>query len=119
MKTLLKYAAFALLAGILLYGLNALAAGGGSNSGKLFDTIRKIMTTTFKNVRTVVYIFGAFALIVIAVGAIMGKLDFKKVGYFAVGLAIVAGADLIISYAIKGTAEEDSGNIGRTDFDLK
>ena len=115
MKSFLKCVAFTLLVGILLYGLSAFAASNDS----AFTKAREVMTTTFKNVRMLVYIFGAFALIVVAVGAIMGKLDFKKVAFLAAGLAIVASADLIVRYAISGDPKDESGSIGRSDFDLK
>ena len=111
MKTLLKYAVWALVIGLFLYGFEALAAetaGGETNSA--FKRAADIMTTTFKNVRMIVYILGAFGLIGIAVGAIMGKINFKWLAVLAIGLAIVAGADAIIKYATKGEGRSDPGD---------
>ena len=113
MKSLLKYAAFALVAGLLLFGFDALAAENNA-----FTHAANLMTTTFKNVRMIVYIFGAFALIAVAIGAIMGKLDFKKVAFLAVGLAIVAAADLIVKYAIQNDVADQSSGYGYDKFEL-
>lgn len=100
MKSLLKYAMWALVIGLFLYGFEALAAdNGGTNGQGAFKRAAEIMIKTFQNVRMIVYILGAFGLIGIAVGAIMGKINFKWLGVLAIGLAIVAGADAIIRYA--------------------
>ena len=115
MKSLLKYMVFALVAGLLLYGFDALA---GNNEGA-FKTAANIMGTTFKNVRMIVYILGAFGLIGIAVGGIMGKINFKWLAVLAIGLAIVAGADAIVKYATKNeerSVADSSGNYGDVNF---
>ena len=105
MKTLLKYAMWALVIGLFLYGFEALAqADVAGNSA--FQRAANVMTTTFKNVRMIVYILGAFGLIGIAVGAIMGKINFKWLAVLAIGLAIVAGADAIIKYATTSSERE-------------
>ena len=96
MKSLLKYAAFALVAGILLCGFDA-AATDTDVWGKTFSTVANI----FKNVRVVVYVIGAFGLIGVAVGFIFGKLQLKWLAFLAIGLAIVAAADMIVNYATK------------------
>ena len=119
MKSLLKYAVWALVIGLLLYGFDALAQSGtGSGNEGAFKKAANIMINTFKNVRMIVYILGAFGLIGIAVGAIMGKINFKWLGVLAIGLAIVAGADAIIKYATKSSDRNATadGNYGDTQF---
>ena len=114
MKSLVKYAAFALVAGVLLFGLDALAAGGNG----IFNHAGNLLSTTFKNVRMIVYILGAFGLIGIAVAAILGKMQFKWLAYLAIGLAIVAAADGIVRYAIQNNAASEA-DIGYSNYDLK
>lgn len=84
----------------MFYGFDAAAAGGGVTTDvwqKAFNTLVKV----FKNVRVIVYVIGAFGLIGIAIGGIVGKINFKWLGYLAAGLAIVAVADGIITYVTK------------------
>jgi len=99
MKTLLKCLVLALVAGLVFYGFDAAAAGTSDNT--LFRNAANVMIRTFKNVRVIVYIIGAFGLIGIAIGGIVGKINFKWLGYLAAGLAIVAVADWVISYVAK------------------
>ena len=122
MKTLLRYAVWALVIGLFLYGFDALAApNGGTGNNSAFQRAADIMTKTFKNVRMIVYILGAFGLIGIAVGAIMGKINFKWLAVLAIGLAIVAGADAIIKYATKGEGQDNENDTygDKTFFDGK
>ena len=80
----------------------------------LFKTARTKLATVFANVRTIVFILGAFALVGFAVAAIFGKLEWKKVAILAVGLALLAVASSVIGYVVnKGTSELDqkAGNV--------
>ena len=113
MKSLLKYAAFAMVAGVLLFGFDALAASNG-----IFNHASNLLGTTFRNVRMVVYVLGAFGLIGIAVGGILGKISFKWLAMLAIGLAIVAAADGIVRYAIQNDAEPEA-SIGYSNYDLR
>jgi len=108
MKSLLKYAAFALVAGILLFGFDAAADDFWT---KVFSNVG----TVFRNVRIVVYIIGAFGLIGVAVGFIFGKLQLKWLAFLAIGLAIVAAADLVVNYAIGGRDRSSVGTIESPD----
>ena len=92
MTKLLKYMTLALVAGILLYGFGAAA-------DDIFSQAFKVTATVFKNVRFIVYIIGGFGLIGLAVAAILGKMQFKWLVFLAMGLAIVAAADMVVSYA--------------------
>ncbi|MBO7483789.1 MAG: TrbC/VirB2 family protein [Alphaproteobacteria bacterium] len=110
MKSVLKYLAFALVMGLLLYGVDAAA-----QDANVFTRALNTLGRVFKNVRVIVYIIGAFGLIAIAIGGIVGKINFKWLGYLAAGLAIVAGADAVVTYATKsgtssGVTEDISNN---------
>ncbi|MBR6231465.1 MAG: TrbC/VirB2 family protein [Alphaproteobacteria bacterium] len=94
---LLKYVTLALVAGLLLYGTGAAAASSGTDD--IFETALTTILAVFKNVRYIVYVIGGFGLIGLAVAAILGKMQFKWLVYVALGLAIVAAADMIVSYA--------------------
>ena len=91
---LLKYMTLALVAGLLLYGTGAAA---------IFEKAFEVTASVFKNVRYIVYIIGGFGLIGLAVAAILGKMQFKWLVYVALGLAIVAAADMIVQYATETT----------------
>ena len=99
MKTIMKTLVFVALVGIVFYGFDTLAAPVG-DVNKGWQNAFDVLVKTFKNVRTLVYVIGAFGLIGIAIGGIMGKIKWAWLGYLAAGLAIVAAADLIISYAV-------------------
>ena len=94
---LLKYMTLALVAGLLLYGTGAAAADD------IFEKAFEVTASVFKNVRYIVYIIGGFGLIGLAVAAILGKMQFKWLVYVALGLAIVAAADMIVQYATETT----------------
>ena len=110
MKSLLKCLAVALVMGVLFYGFDAAAQD-------VFGRTFKTLATVFKNVRIVVYILGAFGLIGLAVAFIFGKMQFKWLALLAIGLAIVAAADLIVSYAVKGGSTDNfTGDISNVDW---
>ena len=107
---LLKYLTLALVAGVLLYGTGAAATG----SSDIFKTAFDVTARVFKNVRYIVYIIGGFGLIGLAVAAILGKMNFKWLVYLALGLAIVAAADMVVEYATKTT--RSGGGSGISNF---
>ena len=108
MKLFVKLAVFALIVGIVLFGFDAAAA-----TGNIFSRTFTVLGNVFKNVRVIVYIIGAFGLIGIAVMAILGKMQFKWLAYLAIGLAIVAAADLVVKFAT--SAGKDSGDAVKFD----
>ena len=112
MKTLLKCLGLALIAGLVFYGFDAAAADNP------FTKALNVLAVTFVNVRKIVYIIGAFGLIGVAIGGIVGKINFKWLGYLAAGLAIVAVADLFIQYVagVGGKTGTDAG-IEKANFD--
>ncbi len=98
-------------------GLLASEALANSNGG-VFGTALDVLQTTFRNVRVIVYVLGAFGLIGLAVGGIMGAIKWKWLGALACGLGIVAVADLVVNYAldVQGNGLED---IGGTEIDFE
>ena len=86
-------------------------AGSAFADGDIFSTASDKMGALFNNVRIIVFIMGAFALVGFAIGAIFGKLEWKKVAILAVGLALLAVASQVVNYAINKEAgsELDSG----------
>ncbi len=62
----------------------------------------------FKDVRKIVYILGAFALVGFAWLAVMGQLAWKKVAILAIGLAVLAIADQVIKYATDATEKPET-----------
>ena len=107
MKTFMKLAVFALIMGVMLFGFDALAQTS-TGTANIFTRTFTVLGNVFKNVRVIVYIIGAFGLIGIAVMAILSKMQFKWLAYLAIGLAIVAAADLVVKFAT---------NAGKTDND--
>ena len=110
MKSLIKYLVVALVVGILFYGFDASAAD-------VFERAFKTLAKVFKNVRVIVYVLGAFGLIGLALAFIFGKMPFKWLALLAVGLAIVAAADLIVSYAVKGGSTDNIDDISNQDWE--
>ena len=105
----MKLAVFALIMGIMLFGFDALAGGSGAGDSNIFTRTFTVLGNVFKNVRVIVYIIGAFGLIGIAVMAILGKMQFKWLAYLAIGLAIVAAADLVVKFATNSGKGDTSG----------
>jgi len=93
----------------VLVGIITVATAAFADETSLFSTAQSTLASVFKNVRVIVFILGGFALVGFAIAAIFGKLDWKKVAVLAVGLALLAVADQVVSYAIKASKTE--GNI--------
>ena len=100
------------------WATDALADGEGS----VFTTARTKLAVVFANVRTIVFVLGAFTLVGFAVAAIFGKLEWKKVAILAVGLAILAVASALIKYVVGTTGttelETSAANTLSADSDL-
>ena len=71
-----------------------------ASAENVFGIASDKLINVFKNVRTIVFVLGAFTLVGFAVAAIFGKLEWKKVAILAVGLAILAVASSIITYVV-------------------
>ena len=75
-------------------------AAFAQSTDNFIDSAANRLGNVFKDVRRIIYILGAFALVGFAWLAIMGKFDWKKVAILAIGLAVLAIADQIIQYAV-------------------
>ena len=71
-----------------------------ASDGNFIDNAVKSLGALFQDVRTIIYVLGAFALVGFAWLAIMGNLAWKKVAILAVGLAVLAIADQVVRYAV-------------------
>ncbi len=95
----------------------ATAASGGSQSS-LMGTAKAKAFTTFNNVKSIIFIVGGFGLVLLAFGAIFGKINWAKFAALAVGLAILAAAGAIVRYATGDTnlsaTSTGSGGFGDT-----
>lgn len=82
----------------------AFAQSGGSLMGAAADKAIKLFT----HVKGIIFIVGGFGLVGIAFQAIFGKVKWSWFAGLAVGLAILAAASAIISYATGTTAGADA-----------
>lgn len=89
------------------------ASRSGSN---IFDLVLQRMTTTFQNVRSVIFIVGGFGLVGLAFAAIFGKVKWSWLAALAVGLAIVAAAGAVVDYVTRSESANayDVGDFGDT-----
>ncbi len=109
MNKYLKYLSFCLMAGLVFTATGALASGGAGVGGSdAFETTLSVMVETFKNIRSVVFVAGGFALVGMAVASMAGKLAWKWLAAVAIALAIVAMAGAIVDYATGGDRSEQT-----------
>ena len=85
-----------ILAFVLISG-TAVAAEGSNSS--LMGIAKAKAFTTFNNVKSIIFIVGGFGLVLLAFGAIFGKIKWSAFASLAVGLAILAAAGAIVQYA--------------------
>ena len=83
----------------------AVCVAGSAFATDIFQTASTKMGDLFVNVRMIVFIMGGFALVGFAIAAIFGKLEWKKVAILAVGLALLAVAGQVVSYAVNSKAK--------------
>ena len=82
-----------------------------SGNVKFFDAAQQKSADVFKNTKTIIYIVGAFGLMVLAVGAIFGKLAWRTLAYLAIGLLLLVGAGGIVDYFVgKSSLETTLGD---------
>ncbi|GHE76526.1 hypothetical protein GCM10019059_39740 [Camelimonas fluminis] len=81
---------------------------GGSGTG-VFSTLQTKGTTTFSNVRIIMFIIGGFGFIGIAGMAFFGRFDWKWIFSTVGGLMMLAAAGGILYYA---THTESGSTIG-------
>ncbi|MBE6445394.1 MAG: hypothetical protein E7019_05035 [Alphaproteobacteria bacterium] len=89
-----------------------LAMSGEASAQTVMNVAKDKGLATFKAVKTIIFIVGGFGLVGVAFGAIFGKINWKWFAGLAVGLAILAAAGSIVTYAT-GTGElNSSGDFG-------
>lgn len=112
MKKLFKTLAIVAIFGIVAYAGSAWAQyGSGGNAG---DDIARKLARVFEQVKTVFFVLAAFGLIGMAAAALLGKIQWKWLWALVFGVAIVAGAGYIVTFAVSGG--EQGGSIeGITD----
>lgn len=99
--TICLVAVFALLA----------MSGDAFAQSTVMSTAKDKAAATFTAVKTIVFIVGGFGLVGVAFGAIFGKINWKWFAGLAVGLAILAAAGSIVTYAT-GTGDVTSNDFG-------
>ena len=109
MKKLFKTLAIVAIFGIVAYAGNAWAqdlSGAASKLGQVFQ-----------QVKTVFYVLAAFGLIGLAAAALLGKIQWKWLWALVFGVAVVACADFVVSFATGGGSTElDQYNEGGWDL---
>lgn len=99
MKKLFKTLAIVAIFGIVAFAGNAWAYGNGGGAG--YDVALKL-ANVFEQVKNVFYVLAAFGLIGMAAAALLGKIQWKWLWALVFGVAIVAGAGYIVSFAVSG-----------------
>ena len=103
-----------ILAFVLISG-TAMAQVTGDSQSSLMSTAKAKAYTTFNNVKSIIFIVGGFGLVLLAFGAIFGKIKWSAFASLAVGLAILAAAGAIVKYATGDTNLSATGT-GSTGF---
>ena len=98
---------------VALMGALCFVASTGWAEG-IFDDASTKMSDVFNNVRRIVFIMGAFALVGFAIAAIFGKLEWKKVAILAVGLALLAVASQVVEDAV----ESEEGDVTDANWEV-
>ncbi len=94
--------------------LSALMFAGMTSTGRadVFSAVTGKSSAMFQATKTVVFVVGGFGLVGLAIGAIFGRVDWKKFAALAIGLAILAAAGAIVDYATDTTT--GTGNMADT-----
>ena len=107
MTKFLKYFVFFAVVALAFTAFEASAGNlGGSNN--VFDTVIERMTTTFKNVRAVIFVIGGFGLVGLGFAAIFGKVRWSWLAALAAGLAIVAIAGAVVDYVTRADSVQEA-----------
>ncbi len=87
---------------------------GTGNAATVFETVTDKSSKMFAATKTVVFVVGGFGLVGLAIGAIFGRVDWKKFAALAIGLAILAAAGAIVDYATDaGTPANFGDTLGK------
>lgn len=109
MNTFVKYLSFFAIVSIAFLATDALAQGvsNGLGSKDAFSIVLTRMVTTFRNVRSVIFVVGGFGLVGLAFAAIFGKVKWSWLAALAVGLAIVAIAGAVVDYVTQANSAQN------------
>lgn len=108
MNTFVKYLSLFAIVSIAFLATDALASGTSSlGSEDAFSIILTRMVTTFRNVRSVIFVVGGFGLVGLAFAAIFGKVKWAWLAALAVGLAIVAIAGAVVDYVTQANSAQN------------
>lgn len=108
MKKLLKVMAFVAIFALITYVGSAWAQ---DDTGKLGSVVNKLHGV-FNDVRSVFYVLAAFGLIGMAAAALLGKIQWKWLWALVFGVAVVACADFIVTYAAGGSQGQGNVDLG-------
>ncbi len=96
MKKLSSVLTVALTFAFVLLATNAMASITTSNA---FTIVFQKVVDAFTNSKLVIFVIGGFGLIAVAFLAIFGKVHWKWFAGLLIGLAVVAGAGMVVDYA--------------------
>ena len=97
MKKLSSILTVALTFAFVMLATNAMA--GGIASSDAFDIVLEKVIAAFVDSKLVIFVIGGFGLIAVAFLAIFGKVHWKWFAGLLLGLAVVAGAGMVVDYA--------------------
>ena len=89
----------------------------GDADASVFSVAAGKMVNLFKNAKMIIFIIGGFGLIALAFQAIFGKVKWAWFAALAFGLAVIAAASSIITYAANSDEvfnRSDDGNLEDT-----
>lgn len=97
---------------VALFAIVFTASAAFASGENVFSTVTGRLTTTFQNVRSIIFIVGGFGLIGLGFAAIFGKIKWTWLAALAAGLAIVALAGAVVDYV---TRQDGGSNVNFVD----
>lgn len=99
---------------VMLGDANAATNMGSSGGRSVFGAAADKLVELFKNAKLVIFIIGGFGLVALAFQAIFGKVKWAWFAALAFGLAVVAAASAIITYAANDNSVMGGRNFSDT-----
>ena len=89
---------------------------GDASADSVFTTAGNKLINLFRNAKMIIFIIGGFGLVALAFQAIFGKVKWAWFAALAFGLAVIAAASSIITYAANNDSiyGQTNGNLGDT-----
>ena len=104
----LKSNMMSILSMTLLFTVVMLGDANAANS--VFNTAATKLIELFKNAKMIIFVVGGFGLIALAFQAIFGKVKWAWFAALAFGLAVVAAANAVITYAANTNTATGASN---------